>query len=256
MARKPPPIEIGDKFGRWEVIDYGPVKNRKRHWLCQCVCGKVRSVRQDGLSSGCSTGCGTRTCIYEQVSVGDKFGRWEVVYQNPTAKRSNGKPLHSWHCKCDCGVERDVDEVSLTRGRSVSCGCYVVDTMREAVETRKGFRRRTHGCTDTPEFHVWTSMKQRCNNPNCDAWHNYGGRGITYCDRWETFENFLADMGEKPDGMSIDRIDNNGNYCKDNCRWATPKEQAANRRCSKPNLRRIFAELAAILGELQSAMGV
>ena len=95
-----------------------------------------------------------------------------------------------------------------------------------------GNRRRIHGKGGTPTYLVWKGLRNRCNNPNDVGYKNYGGRGITYCERWEDYENFVQDMGNKPDGMSIDRIDVDGNYCKENCRWATRKQQNNNKRNS------------------------
>ncbi|HDX9500141.1 TPA: AP2 domain-containing protein, partial [Bacillus thuringiensis] len=125
-----------------------------------------------------------------------------------------------WNCLCDCGNERVVDGYSLSKGSSKSCGCNNIK----------------HGMKHTPEYNIWGLMKSRCSNLNDSGWENYGARGITVCERWLDFSNFIEDMGERPSPEhSLDRIDVNGNYCKANCRWATHLEQAHNKRTSKNN---------------------
>jgi hypothetical protein len=132
-----------------------------------------------------------------------------------------------WLCLCDCGTVKAIASDHLTNGDTKSCGCLRRKLSAER-ETKHGHKKRGQV---TRTYHTWYSMKSRCHNPNTNRYSNYGGRGITVCKRWLVFENFLEDMGERPLGTSIDRYPNNGgNYEKQNCRWATSKEQRANQR--------------------------
>ena len=148
-----------------------------------------------------------------------KYGRLTVLRRVP----SNNNHLR-WLCRCSCGEEVSVQSSNLSSGNTKSCGCL----QKELT----ALRFTTHGQRQTKEYVIWADLRKRCRNKKWKDYKNYGGRGITVCDRWERFENFLEDMGLRPEGLSIDRINNDGNYEPDNCRWATSKQQNRNRRSS------------------------
>lgn len=149
---------------------------------------------------------------------GENFGRL-------TAHDVVGRNRHNqllWHCTCECGTQKEVLGFLLRRGEVQSCGCL----HRETV----GLINRTHGMTKTRIYGLWHGMIQRCYDKNVPAYNRYGARGINVCERWQSFENFYADMGDKPKGMSLERVDNDGDYTPENVIWATAKAQARNRR--------------------------
>jgi hypothetical protein len=153
---------------------------------------------------------------------GLQFERLTVI--NKSYKRSKNRQIY-WNCVCSCGTLRCVRADQLTRGIAQSCGCK-----QREFAVLLGKSRLKHGKRNSKEYGIWCSIKARCFNTNNHAYKNYGGRGISMCRRWLNFNNFLKDMGKCPVGYSIDRIDVNGNYTAENCRWATPKEQSRNTR--------------------------
>jgi hypothetical protein len=133
-----------------------------------------------------------------------------------------------WHCVCDCGKECIVEARCLSQGATRSCGCLAAEHNR-----KNGLRSRKHGRSLSSVYRVWHQMVRRCTNPRTHNWARYGGRGITVCERWKEFSAFIADMGECPPGHSLERINNEGSYSPENCRWATPKEQSSNMRTNR-----------------------
>ncbi len=150
---------------------------------------------------------------------GKKFGRLDVICQAPKIG-----PHAMWQCRCVCGTTKNIRGSHLTAGAIVSCGCKV----REFLGS--GMANKTHGKSKTKESSIWQGMRDRCLNKNNNAYPRYGGRGISICERWDYFENFLEDMGPAPENGSIERVDVNGSYSPENCIWIAKNYQARNTR--------------------------
>lgn len=154
-----------------------------------------------------------------------KLGRLTVLERSPIRNARNAM----WLCRCDCGSEVTVAAANIGRSTN-SCGCIAKEYQATALNGNT--YQRTHNSSQTLEYKTWSTMKQRCTNPNLEKFKDYGARGIVVCDRWlDSFENFFEDMGPKPSKRhSIDRKENDGPYSKDNCHWALPIVQGRNSR--------------------------
>ena len=160
---------------------------------------------------------------YTQVKneTGNRYGRLFVSKEAGCDPYGN----RQWHCVCDCGNEKVVVGMNLRKGLTKSCGCLHKEIARE-----EGKKTATHGMALSRTYKSWIAMVRRCTKTTDQAWFKYGGAGITVCDRWvDSFENFYADMGDRPDGMTIDRINPFKGYSPDNCRWADSATQANNK---------------------------
>jgi hypothetical protein len=225
----------GQQFGKWRVIGLDRV-DKAAFWKCKCECGTERSVSASTLLQGKTRGCRNCATPWRVDLAGQQFGRWRVVGFDRMGPRGQAY----WTCVCECGTQRSVVGGDLRHGGSQSCGgCGDHPT-------------RSHGMYGSPEYKSWCSMIQRCTNPKHKHWENYGGRGIRVCSRWlNSFEAFYADMGPRPDGLTLDRRDNNGNYEPGNCRWATRKEQRANRR---PQRKRAVSAMKDVMTEIRTGV--
>lgn len=155
--------------------------------------------------------------------VGQRFGHLLVIER----RSNNSYGQTRWLCRCDCGNETIVYAGNLRHGHTQSCGCLQKRLAKES--------HTKHKMCGTSTYNTWGKIIQRCNNKKDTGYERYGGRGITVCSRWLNFENFFADMGEKPEGLTIERIDNNKGYFPKNCYWATYTDQNRNKRIPKNN---------------------
>lgn len=223
----------GQKFGRLRVLSFEGLNNhRKATWLCQCDCGKTSIAVGSSLLNGSHVSCGCYQSDeakkrFTKDMIGKKFGRLTVLTREGTHVSGRSK-LALWGCICDCGNETVVRGASLRNGTTKSCGC--------AQRENASIANTTHGLSRTRIHRVWQAMKKRCENPNDKNYFNYGGRGIHVCEEWkDDFMSFYrwANSNDFDEGLTIDRIDVNGNYEPSNCMWVTQKVQSNNTRRNK-----------------------
>ncbi len=217
-------IDISEKkFGKLTAVKVSHSKNGL-YWICRCDCGNeiVESGRR--LRNGNRIECGKCKDMFHRSKdlTGKRFNRLMVISISHKTQTSK----FFWKCKCDCGNNTIVNGISLIHGRTKSCGC-----LQKEKTSKLAFK---HGKSGNRTYLSWNHMVQRCENKNNSQYKDYGGRGVTIDSSWRGdhgFENFFRDMGDRPNGKTLDRHpDKNGNYTKDNCRWATKKQQQRNTR--------------------------
>lgn len=214
---------IGQKFGEWEILSEAKDDRPGRYFECMCSCGKIQNVHWISMKLGRSKrcwDCGRIKTGKEEEMIGKKFGKWTVLYVSGRSFKS-----FQYKCICECGFEKDIHGPHLRQGKSKMC--------RNCSNQIKAKNNILHGLAKTSTYKIWNQMIQRCNNPKSTMYHRYGGRGISVCERWKDFRNFLKDMGERPNKLDLDRIDNDGNYEPSNCRWISHKENCNNQSRSK-----------------------
>jgi hypothetical protein len=225
-------IAVGDTFSEWTTLEASATTRGRI--LCRCKCGTERLVAVSSLVYGASKSCGAGRG--RMGAAGRVYMKAGEVYERLTVLEDVAYSTDRANCRCACGTLKDVKAINLRTAQVRSCGC-----LRRELRT-------VHGMSDDPVYKAWYAMIERTTNPRNASWLHYGGRGITVCERWqgspEGLYNFVADVGPKPPGTSLDRIDNDGNYEPGNVQWATPRQQGDNRRK--------VSDLTAKIQELQA----
>ena len=213
---------LGKRFGYLTVVErYGNDSYGNIVWKCECDCGNIQLNTSNNLVQGKTLSCGCRFLTeMRKEMIGKKFERLTVIEE---IGRNNSRAI-IWRCKCDCGAETKATTSQLKSGAIKSCGCYQRDILSG--------KSTSHGMSRTRIYRIWQDAKTRCNNPNTPYYFKYGGRGIKLTEQWNDFEPFMkwALANGYQDNLTLDRIDVNGNYEPDNCRWITNREQQFNKR--------------------------
>ena len=207
-----------------KVIKY-KARTKFRQWLCKCDCGRERIVRDDILKRGGVTNCGDKNCKFKRTNLidltGQRFGKLVVLRKADDTEKLTGQSS-SWVCKCDCGNTTVVRSIFLRNGETKSCGCA---------------KSSLNGGSKSPLYSRWRSMIRRCESSKDNGYKDYGGRGISVCNDWHNFDIFEKwayengySKSENTYDCTLDRIDVDGNYCPENCRWIGMKGQCNNRR--------------------------
>lgn len=232
-------IKVGDVYGMWRVLSREKYNNMNM-WKCECVkCNYIHYFETYPLKHNPPRCIKCTKHPKFQDLTGQKFGELTVLFFDNEKSGSDS----FWVCQCSCGNRTSVWGSDLKRGKTTSCGCKIAKVFKNRKE------RNSHKKSKTRLYSIWISMKQRCYNSNCNSFKYYGGRGIKVCEEWKnnflSFEKWSIENGYS-ENLTLDRIDVNGNYCQENCRWATQVEQQNNLR---NNHRESYAGITKTIAE-------